>query len=103
MLDKVLSSPRIAGSQGIEKPAMPSFSESSPANEFQSVLDEAIFRVEQFRIKADESTNRFLNGENEEIHQVVLAGQRADLAFETLLQVRNKVVNAYQEVMRMQL
>jgi flagellar hook-basal body complex protein FliE len=44
-----------------------------------------------------------MNGETEEIHQVILAGQRAEIAFETFLQVRNKAVQAYQEVMRMQM
>ena len=41
------------------------------------------------------------SGETEELHQVILAGQRAEIAFETFLQVRNKVVQAYQEIMRM--
>ena len=50
-----------------------------------------------------DSVNRFLAGENEEIHNVVLNTQRAELAFEAFLQVRNKVVNAYQEIMRMQM
>jgi flagellar hook-basal body complex protein FliE len=45
---------------------------------------------------------RFLSGEGEELHTTVLATQRAELAFEMFLQARNKVVNAYQEIMRMQ-
>lgn len=71
--------------------------------EFANVFAEAVNRVEQYRVNAEEAGNRFLNGETEEIHQVVLAGQRAEIAFETFLQVRNKVVQAYQEVMRMQM
>ena len=46
--------------------------------------------------------DRFLNGEGEEIHKVALASQQADLSFQLFLQMRNKVVSAYQEVMRMQ-
>jgi flagellar hook-basal body complex protein FliE len=43
-----------------------------------------------------------LSGGDEELHSVALAAQRADLQFNLFLQVRNKAVSAYQEVMRMQ-
>jgi flagellar hook-basal body complex protein FliE len=73
-----------------------------PTGEFQSLLGEAIDRVEQFRVNSEQAVNRFLSGEDDEIHHVALAAQQADLAFDLFLQVRNKVVAAYQEVMRMQ-
>jgi flagellar hook-basal body complex protein FliE len=71
--------------------------------DFQSFLKNAIQGVEQTRANATDSVNRFLSGENEEVHQTVLATQQAELSFELFLQVRNKVVQAYQEVMRMQM
>jgi flagellar hook-basal body complex protein FliE len=46
---------------------------------------------------------QFLTGENEELHTTILATQKAELAFELGLQVRNKVVDAYQEIMKMQM
>lgn len=70
---------------------------------FQNVLESAIGRVEELRTTAGQSVERFLAGENEELHGTVLATQRAELAFELFLQLRNKVVQAYQEVMRMQM
>ncbi len=70
---------------------------------FGNLFQDAITRVEQYRVQAEDSANRFMSGESEEIHQVILAGQRAEIAFETFLQVRNKAVQAYQEVMRMQM
>ena len=73
---------------------------SSP---FQSVLSDAIQKVEVFQATADASVNRFLSGEGEELHQVALNTQQADLSFQLFMQVRNKIVSAYQEVMRMQL
>lgn len=42
------------------------------------------------------------SGENVNIHQAVIAGEKAGLSFRLLMQVRNKMVEAYQEVMRMQ-
>jgi len=70
--------------------------------EFQSILAQAIGGVERLRGAADRSVERFLAGEGEEVHSVALAAQRAELAFETFVQVRNKVVSAYQAVMQMQ-
>ncbi len=59
--------------------------------------------MEQTRNEAAQSVENFLSGEGEELHTTVLATQRAELSFELGLQVRNKVVQAYQEIMRMQL
>ena len=69
---------------------------------FQSVFTEAVKKVELFQHNAQQSADRFLNGEGEEIHKVALAAQQADLSFQMFLQVRNKVISAYQEIMRMQ-
>jgi flagellar hook-basal body complex protein FliE len=75
---------------------------SGRAGEFQSVLARAVGGVERLRGAADRSVERFLAGDGEEVHSVALATQRAELAFEMFLQVRNKVVSAYQAVMQMQ-
>ncbi len=73
----------------------------APAADFASVLRQAVERVEGMRRQADDSVMKLLAGENEEVHQTVLAVQKAELAFELFLEVRNKVVQAYQEIMRM--
>jgi len=70
---------------------------------FQSALTDAIGRVEQFQQNSQASMDRLLSGEDEEVHKVALATQQADLSFNMFLQVRNKMVAAYQEVMRMQM
>jgi flagellar hook-basal body complex protein FliE len=70
---------------------------------FQSVLSDAIVRVEQFQQNSQTAIGKFLSGEDEEVHKVALATQQAEIAFDLFLQVRNKVVSAYQEVMRMQM
>ena len=68
---------------------------------FQSLLEGAMDTVEGLRGDAVKAVNGFLSGESEELHTAALATQRAELAFELGLQVRNKVVQAYQEIMRM--
>lgn len=82
-------------------PATPSPSGNGGA--FGEIFAEAVSRVEDFRINAEQTVERFLSGEQEEIHSVAMATQRAELAFDLFLQVKNKAVQAYQEVMRMQL
>lgn len=76
---------------------------SSSGGAFQDVLTKAISTVESFSQDAAASTQRFLSGEGEELHTAIMAAQRAELSLDLFLQVRNKVVSAYQEVMKMQL
>ena len=83
-------------------PAIPRGTPGTPGA-FQSVFTDAVHQVEQFRSDAQQSVEKFLSGEGEEIHHVAMAAQQAELSFELFLQVRNKVISAYQEVMRMQL
>ena len=70
---------------------------------FQDILSKAITDVENFRQNAETKVGQFLAGEGEELHQVVMATQQAELSFELFQGVRNKVVQSYQEIMRMQL
>jgi flagellar hook-basal body complex protein FliE len=69
---------------------------------FQSMLEGMIGPVEQSQTQAQQAAQNFLSGGDEELHSVALAAQRADLQFNLFLQVRNKAVSAYQEIMRMQ-
>ena len=86
-------------------PLAPSSINGSTAvqGDFASHLQAAVNNVESAGAEADRLTNQFVNGESVDLHSVALAGQKASLQFEMLLQVRNKVVSAYQEVMRIQL
>jgi len=88
----------------IEAPRLDSIS-SAQGNgpEFRSLLSSAIHHVESAQAKASTAVQGFLSGENDELHSTILATQRADLEFDMFLQVRNKVVSAYQEIMRMQI
>ena len=75
---------------------------TSPSD-FGQILQSTINQVQQSNNTANEAVSRFLSGEEGELHTTVLATQKADLQFEMFMQVRNKVVGAYQEIMRMQL
>ena len=71
--------------------------------DFQRVLTGAISQVESLNNSAADSVQKFLRGDNEELHTTILATQKAEVAFQLGLQVRNKVVDAYQEIMKMQM
>ena len=70
---------------------------------FGKVMSDAMGGVQGLQDTAHASANRFLSGETEELHQVALDQQKAALGLDLLLQVRNKVISAYQEIMKMQI
>ncbi len=98
MLPPVNSIGAVTG--GIAAPSAPG---ASQGGGFQNLFEKAVSGVENLRQTADQGIERFLAGEGEELHSVIMATQQADLAFDLFLQVRNKVVSAYQEIMRMQM
>lgn len=95
----ISSIPRVAP---IATPGVGSEGSTAAGEAFHSAFTDALSKVESFQHNAEASVNRFLSGEGEELHQVALAAKQAELSFDLFLQVRNKVVAAYEEVMRMQ-
>jgi flagellar hook-basal body complex protein FliE len=85
----------------VTPPSIPNL-ESTGGEAFSSVFANAVQKVENYRADADASVDRFLSGEGEELHTVALKTQQAQISFDLFMQVRNKVVSAYQEIMRMQ-
>ena len=71
--------------------------------DFRSMFESAVARVESFQKDAAQSVDRYLSGDGDEVHETAIASQRAELALDLFVQARNKVVSAYQEIMRMQM
>jgi flagellar hook-basal body complex protein FliE len=84
---------------GLAGPSAPAGSSEG----FGKFLQSAMNNVQALNNEASDAVQKFTSGQNQELHTVALSTQRAELAFELGLQVRNKVVSAYQEVMKMQL
>jgi flagellar hook-basal body complex protein FliE len=95
-----LTTPPISSPSAIPSGAAPSATPGGAS--FQSALNDAVQTVENFGQNASSSINSFLSGGGEELHDVALKTQEAELSFDLFLQVRNKIVSAYQEIMRMQ-
>ncbi|MFQ5483272.1 MAG: flagellar hook-basal body complex protein FliE [Nitrospinaceae bacterium] len=70
---------------------------------FIKTLSESIDRVNELQKEADQAIEKLTTGESDNLHGAMLAVSKADLAFRMTMQVRNKMVEAYQEVMRMQI
>jgi flagellar hook-basal body complex protein FliE len=75
----------------------------STSGEFRDLLADSIAAVEQKQQESQNAVNQFLSGDGGEVHSVAIAAQRAELSMDLFLQVRNKVISAYQEVMKLQL
>lgn len=69
---------------------------------FGNTLTRALNEISDTRDKASDLTQRFANGENVELHQVMAATEEAGLALDMLIELRNKAVEAYRSVMSMQ-
>lgn len=70
---------------------------------FSDVLGEKIQAVNDKIIKAEETTINFINGEEEDIHNVMIATEEAKGSLQLAVEVRNKLVEAYKEILSMQL
>ena len=82
------------------KPAEPTEA-ASPATSFGDTLKTALDNVNSVQAESGKLTAAYERGEETDIAKVMLARQEAGVAFEATLQVRNKLLNAYQETMRM--
>lgn len=68
---------------------------------FGSFLKKAINNVNHQQIESDVMTQKLVLGENVELHDVMIAAQKASISLNATMEVRNKVVEAYQEIIRM--
>ncbi len=77
-------------------------SEQVHPSEFGNLLVDALGKVNDLSMTADKLSNRLIQGDPDvSIAQTMIAGQKAGIAFEATLQVRNKLVQAYQDIMNM--
>lgn len=90
-------------------PSLPSVSSTTEnklalneGDSFGSTISKAVESIEKSQKGAEEEIARAVSGESEDLHKTIIALQTADLHFQLGLQVRNKLVGAYEEIMRIQ-
>ncbi len=79
----------------------PSSASKSEVPSFSETIKEAIQRVDDLQTTADQNLQDFITHKNTDLHEVMISWEKADTSLKLLMQVRSKVLDAYQEVMRM--
>lgn len=82
--------------------ALPTPASPGGQRDFSNALKDAVERVDEAQKAADGQIEAFVAGEQEDVHEVVIAMNEAKLSFQLMTQVRNRMLEAYQELMRMQ-
>jgi flagellar hook-basal body complex protein FliE len=77
-------------------------SEAGGTKSFGEFIKEMVNETNATGLQADVKMNEVAAGRNKDLHGAVLAMEKADIQFRMLTQVRNKVIEAYREIMRMQ-
>ncbi len=70
---------------------------------FGDLLKQALQEVDQAQVQAEGEARNLMTGESADMHTAMLAVQKADLSFQMMMAVRSKLIDAYNQVMRMQM
>ena len=76
--------------------------DGSSSASFGDTLNDAISKVNDMQKDADVKMQKIASGESNNISEVMIAAEKADIALKLMMSVRNKVIDAYQEIMKMQ-
>jgi flagellar hook-basal body complex protein FliE len=98
---RIPSTPLTSPVAGAALPGTPPSAASGEA--FMASLKDAIAKVGEAQAQADGSVQALMSGQTTNLHETMIALEKADVSFQLMLQVRNKIVGAYEEIMRMQL
>ena len=80
--------------------ATPSSKNAGPS--FADTLKDAVNSVNQLSLDADTKAQELATGKTDDIAGVMIATEKADIALRAMVQVRNKIIDAYQDIMKMQ-
>jgi flagellar hook-basal body complex protein FliE len=76
---------------------------AAPSGGFINSLQSAISKANDIEIQANQATEALMTGQTQNIHQTMVALQEADVSFQLMMQIRNKILSAYDEIQRMQI
>ena len=83
-------------------PALPSLQPADGQGGFGAVLSSALHHLNQLSGGAEQQVGNLLKGVGGDVSSVMIAVEKADVAFQMMMQVRNKIVSAYQDIEKMQ-
>ncbi|MDX1762859.1 MAG: flagellar hook-basal body complex protein FliE [bacterium] len=99
-MKEIAVTPGLPSVSATEKQALES--KSRAEGSFARFLEESIEQVNGLQKEATLSVEALATGTGENIHETMIALEKAELSFKMMMQVRNKIIKAYEEVMRMQ-
>ena len=80
----------------------PNQTQDPRSSSFGEVLQQSIEQVNRLQLEAEANINDLTTGKQPDIHQTMIAVEKASVSFELLMQIRNKVISAYDNLMRTQ-
>jgi len=84
------------------QPAETGGKQENSSSSFAEMLNDSLKKLNDTKVNADNMTIKYLTGEIQDFHQVAIAMQEASLTMKLAVEVRNKIIEAYQEISRMQ-
>jgi flagellar hook-basal body complex protein FliE len=100
--DRLLNAGETSGSRASTLSRQELGSAEGSAKSFSETLKDAVNHVNTLQKSADTAMQQVATGENKNVAEVMIQTEQADIALKLMMQVRNKIIEAYQEVMRMQ-
>lgn len=93
---------RITGNSRESNQSVGETGSSSGGVSFADTLNQAIGQVNNLQKTADKASQDLATGRTDNVADVMIASEKADIALRLMMQVRNKIIDAYQEIMKMQ-
>ena len=87
----------------VQKPVDPTGENSKADGSFLDTLKDSIRDINQIQIQAEQAIADVVSGNKQDLHQTMVAIEKADVSFQLMMQVRNKIISAYEEILRMQI
>lgn len=88
--------------EGVKSPQEGQKTPGVPQEKFGEVLKTAIEDIDKLQKSADQAIIKLEKDNSGSLHEAIIALEKADISFRAMMQVRNKIIEAYQEIMRMQ-
>ena len=92
----------------VEKVVFDNFAQVGPnkaeksSTSFSEVLKDSINKIGELEKEADQQTEKLVKMEGQDVHNTMISAEKADLSFQLMMQIRNKIINAYEEIMKIQ-
>ena len=92
----------------VEKVILDNFAQTGPGKaeksttSFSEVLKDSINKVGELEKEASQQTEKLVKMDGQDVHNTMIAVEKADMSFQLMMQIRNKIINAYEEIMKIQ-